>query len=448
MVTSLVTLQKPKDISVDDIEAELREIWHNYASDGSGSVATRATTFSVIIYEPEEIQQLLAALGFYTNPIDGEHGPATRSAIATAQQTYGLPITNRVDQATLKRLRTEFQALPTEKRRFKNADLRGFSLNEALAAQNPCRVITLCPTFDDEDTGVTAQVSAYCPVNKGSGSRLVCCEYITLRGTKKALDRVDTLVKSLVIADLPKFVWWKATPNPEQLLFQSMADVSNCIILDSSYYGDPESELLKIHQLVANGTKVADLNWYRLAPWQELSAASFDPPERRMALLEMDQIGIDYEKGNAAQALLYLGWLASRLDWQPEDYKSEGGDYDLRRITLNGNKHGRSIDVELAAIPVADVGEVLGDLTGLRMSSTNLEANCCTILCSETAGCMRMESGGGAQSCYIQEVTAISDQRSDLLLEQQLQRWGEDVLFEESLAVTAHILKLLQPAAN
>ncbi|MBX2864919.1 MAG: oxidoreductase, partial [Leptolyngbyaceae cyanobacterium MAG.088] len=107
-------------------------------------------------------------------------------------------------------------------------------------------------------------------------------------------------------------------------------------------------------------------------------------------------------------------------------------------------RQNRSIEVELAAIPVADVGEVLGDLTGLRMSSTNLDANCCTILCSETAGCMRMESGGGAQTCYIQEVTAISDQRSDLLLEQQLQRWGEDVLFEESLAVTAHILKLLE----
>ncbi|MBX2863373.1 MAG: glucose-6-phosphate dehydrogenase assembly protein OpcA, partial [Leptolyngbyaceae cyanobacterium MAG.088] len=335
MVTSLVTLQKPKDISVDDIEAELREIWHNYASDGSG-VASRATTFNVIIYEPEEIQQLLAALGFYTKPIDGQHGPETRNAIAKAQQTYGLPITNRVDQGTLQRLRTEFKALPAEQRQFTNADLRGFNLNEALAAQNPCRVITLCPTFDDEDTGVTAQVSAYCPIQKNTGSRLICCEYITLRGTKQALDRVDALVKSLVIDDLPKFVWWKATPNPEQLLFQSMAEVGDCIILDSSYYGNPESELLKIHQLVASGTKVADLNWYRLAPWQELSAASFDPPERRLALLEMDQLEVDYEKGNAAQALLYLGWLASRLNWQPHNYHLEGGDYDLRRITLQG----------------------------------------------------------------------------------------------------------------
>lgn len=440
MVTSLVTLQKPKDISIDDIEAELREIWNSQSSDGS-NVATRATTFTVVIYEPEEIQQLLAGLGFYSGPIDGQHGPLTRQAISLAQQAYGMRVTSRVDQNTLSQLRQEFYKLAPERRQLKNADLRGFNLNEALAAQNPCRVITLCPSFDDTDTGVTAQVSAYCPI-QSNNKRLVCCEYITLRGTKQALERVGELVQSLTIADLPQFVWWKATPNPEQQLFQALAKQSNCVILDSSYYGDPESELLKIQQLMDGGTHIADLNWYRLAPWQELSAASFDPPERRMALLEMDQISIDYEKGNAAQALLYLGWLASRLDWQPQSYELEGGDYELRRIIMSGRQN-RTIEVELAAIPVADAGEVLGDLTGIRMSSTNLEANCCTILCSETAGCMRMESGGGAQACYIQEVVAISDQRSDLLLEQQLQRWGEDALFEESIAVTSQILKLL-----
>jgi glucose-6-phosphate dehydrogenase assembly protein OpcA len=441
MVTPLVALQKPKDISLDEIEAELREIWRAQSEGELAAVATRATTFTVIIYEPEEIQQLLAALGFYKGDIDGHHGPATRTAITQAQQSYGLWVTGRVDQTTLKRLRDECQALPPHQRQFQNVDLRGFNLSEALAAQNPCRVITLCPTFEDEDQGVTAQVSAYCPVQKSNSSNLICCEYITLRGTKQALERVGDLVKSLVVPELPKFIWWKATPNPEQPLFQKMTEISSCIILDSSYYGNPESELAKIQQLVDQGVRVADLNWYRLAPWQELTAASFDPPERRMSLLEMDRMEIDYEQGNPAQALLYLGWIASRLEWQPEAFHDEGGDYDLKRVCFKASD-GREIEVELAAIPVADWGEILGDLTGLRLSSTNLDANCCTILCSETAGCMRMESGGGAQACYIQEVTAISDQRSDLLLEQQLQRWGEDVLFEESLRVTAQILKL------
>lgn len=440
MVTPLVSIQKPKDISLDEIEAELRDIWHSQNNGASAPVATRATTFSLVIYEPEEIQQLLAALHFYAGPIDGFHGPKTKAAIIQAQKAYDLRINGRIDQTTLQRLRAEYQQLSPDQRKFANPDLRGFNISEALAAQNPCRIITLCPTFEDEDAGVTAQVSAYCPVQKSHSSNLVCCEYITLRGTKQALERVSKLVQSLVIPDLPKFIWWKATPNPEQVLFQAMSAVSSCVILDSSYYGDPESELLKIHELVKDGVNVADLNWYRLAPWQELTAAAFDPPERRLALLELDRMEVDYEKGNPAQALLYLGWIASRLEWQPQAYALEGGDYDLRRVCFKGSD-GRDVEAELAAVPVADWGEILGDLTGLRLSSTNLEANCCTVLCSEIAGCMRMESGGGAQSCYIQEVTALSDQRSDLLLEQQLQRWGEDVLFEESLEVTAAILR-------
>ncbi|MEO1402928.1 MAG: glucose-6-phosphate dehydrogenase assembly protein OpcA [Cyanobacteria bacterium J06635_1] len=442
MATPLVALQKPKDISLDDIEAELRDIWRAQNDGSTASVATRATTFSVVIYEPEEIQQLLAGLSFYKGIIDGQHGSETRDAIALAQRAYNIRETGRVDQTTLHRLRAEYQALTPAQRKVSNPDIRGFNLSEALASQNPCRVITLCPTFDGNEAGVTVQVSAYCPVQKGHSSNLVCCEYITLRGSKQALERVGDLVSSLVIADLPKFVWWKATPNPEQQLFQAMSKISSCIILDSSYYGAPESELLKIQALVEGGLKIADLNWYRLAPWQELSAAAFDPPERRMALLELDRMEVDYEKGNPAQALLYLGWLASRLEWTPQAYANEGGDYDLRRIHFEGSD-GREIEAELAAVPVANWGEVLGDITGLRLSSTNVDANCCAILCSETAGCMRMESGGGAQNCYIQEVTAISDQRSDLLLEQQLQRWGEDVLFEESLTVTAKILQLL-----
>lgn len=441
MATSILALQKPKDISLDEIEAELRNIWRMQDDGGTAPVATRATTFTIVIYEPEEIQQLLATLNFYEGTIDGSHGPKTRDAILTAQQQYDLRMTGRVDPETLAKLRAEVQSIPTSQRQFKNEDIRGFTFDGALAAQNPCRVITLCPTFG-EDTGVSAQVSAYCPVQKSQSSNLVCCEYITIRGTKEALDRVGGLVNSLVVSDLPKFVWWKGTPNPEQALFRTLSLTSSCLILDSSYYGDAESEILKIQNLVNEHTNIADLNWYRLAPWQELTAEAFDPPERRMAITEVDRIGIDYEKGNPAQALMLLGWLASRLDWKPTGFKAEGGDYDLKRVCFT-NESGREIEAELAAIPVANQGEVLGDLTGVRLESTNREANCNTILCSETAGCMRMESGGSAQTSMVEEVTSLSDQRSDLLLGQQLQRWGEDVLFEESLAVTSQILELM-----
>jgi glucose-6-phosphate dehydrogenase assembly protein OpcA len=440
MKTPLVTLQHPKDISLDEIEAELSRIWLTQNGDKVAPAATRAATFSMVVYEPEEFQQLLAILGFYAGPIDGVHGTDTRIAVEEAQKKYGLRVTGRVDTLTLARLREEVQKIPPEQRQYENLDGRGFSISEAIAAQNPCRIITLCPTLG-EDTGVTAQVSAYCPIQKSSGSRLVCCEYSTLRGTKAALERVSDLALSLMIPGLPKFVWWKATPNPEQDLFSSLAKGCNCIIVDSSYFSDAESELLKIHQQIEGDTYVADLNWHRLSPWQELTAAGFDPPERRGELLEIDQISIDYEKGNSAQALMYLGWFASRLEWEPVEYKQTGGDYDLKHITFKG-PNSRMIEAELAAIPTADWGEILGDLVGIRLTSSNLKSSSCTILCSESTGCMRMEAGGSAQACRTEQVSALSDQRAEALMSQQLQRWGRDNLYEESLAVTTQILML------
>ncbi|MFZ4674878.1 MAG: glucose-6-phosphate dehydrogenase assembly protein OpcA [Nodosilinea sp.] len=439
--TPIVALQKPKDISLDEIESELHSIWHQQDSGATAALATRATTFTMVIYEPEEVQQVLAALGFYAGYIDSNHGPQTREAIRQAQIAYDLRVTGRVDPPTLARVRQEYDQLSATQKQYPNLDQRGFSLSESISAHNPCRIISLCPTFG-EDTGVTAQVSVYCPVQKKSTGNLVCCEYINLRGTKAALGRASDLIASLTLPELPKFVWWKATPSPEQLIFQNLAKSSNCIIVDSSYFSEAEAELKKMQELIEAGTYIADLNWHRLAPWQELAAAAFDPPERRDSLLDVDRISIDYEQGNAAQALLYLGWFASRLGWQPISYIEEGGIYNIKKIHFTG-PNDLAVEAELAGIPVADTGEVVGDLTGLRVTSTDKNANCCTILCSETTGCMRMESGGGAQACMVEQVTALSDQRADFMLGQQLQRWGEDILYEESLAMVAKIMSLL-----
>jgi len=440
MATPLVALQKPKDISIEEIEAELSQIWLNQGGDNLSPVATRATTFSMVIYEPEEFQQLLAILGFYDGPIDGVHGEKTKQAVIQAQKAYSLPMTGRVDTETLKRLREEVDKLPEQRIEVSNMNQRGFSVSDAIASQNPCRIITLCPELGGTEN-VTAQVSAYCPIQKSGMSGMVCCEYITLRGSKEAVHRTGELVSSLMIPELPRFVWWKATPNPEQELFRSLAETAHCMIMDSSYFSDPEAEFLKMQDLIDVETYVADLNWHRLSIWQELTAAAYDPPERRDSLSEVDRVTIDYEKGNAAQALLFLGWLASRLGWEPLSYEETKGDYELKHIRFKGINN-RVVEAELAAIPVGDPGEIIGDLIGVQLSSTNSCANCATILCSETTGCMRMESGGSAQFSRTEQVTAMPDQKAEYLMGQQLQRWGRDVLFEESLAVVADVVRL------
>ncbi|HIK27520.1 MAG: glucose-6-phosphate dehydrogenase assembly protein OpcA [Oscillatoriaceae bacterium SKW80] len=448
-IAPVVSLQPPKDVSINEIEAELRKIWQDFnavSNDGSTPTATRATTFSLLVYEPEETQQLLAALGFYTGPIDGIEGPRMDAALREAQKAYGLPVTGKSNPQTLAKLREAFQQRKTTGKAetsssgFQYAlDVRS-SLADEIASRNPCRIITLCPVTG-QDEGVSAQVSAYCPIQKHSQSTLVCCEYITLKGTVEALERVAGMISALLIGELPKFLWWKATPDINQTLFKRLAEECNFVIVDSCTFNAPEEDLLRVHSLLEMGLPLADLNWRRLAPWQELTAEAFDPPERRAAIKEIDQVTIDYEKGNPNQALMFLGWLASRLHWKPISYQREGGEYDVKRIKFFAEDH-RLVEAELAAIPTADWGDIPGDLIALRLGSTNPHADCRTVLCSETTGCMRMEAHGGAQSYRIQQVAPLSDQKAEALLSEQLQRWGREILYEESMAVTAEILKL------
>jgi len=445
----IVSLQAPKDVSLSEIEAELSKIWQSY-----GVAATRATTFSLVVYEPEETQQMLAALQFYSGPIDGIPGPRTEVALREAQKAYGLSVSGKATAETLARLREEFAKRSSNGANGGGNGTNGMSyaldtksppVADAIASRNPCRIIALCPVAG-EDEGVTAQVSAYCPIQKQSSTTLVCCEYITLKGTVAALERVGGIVPALMIGGLPKFLWWKATPDPNHNLFKRLATVCNSVIVDSSDFTETEADLLRLQELLEMGTPVADLNWLRLSAWQELTAEAFDPPQRRAALNEVDRVTIDYEKGNPAQALMFLGWLASRLQWRPVSYQQEGGDYDIKRIHFVTEEQ-RPVEAELAGVPTADMGEIPGDLIALRLNSTNEAADCCTVLCSETGGCMRMEAGGGAQSCRFEQVTPLSDQKAEVLLSQQLQRWGPEPLYGESLDVTAQMLRLSKPAA-
>lgn len=449
--TPLVSLQSPKDVSIDDIETELRNIWQGYHGNEDGLKATRATTFTLLVYEPEETQRLLAALDFYHGPIDGLTGPKTIAAIKAAQKEYDLEVTGKSTPELQEKLQEAFKkAQATGKLStaevnavtYYSKDLQGAGIADAIAASNPCRIITLCPTHE-EDEGVTAQVSAYCPIQKRSQSSLICCEYISLQGTAAALDRIGGVISALLISELPRYIWWKATPEPDYPLFKRMYQDADVIIIDSSTFNRPLSDLKLIGKLLDQGIQIADLNWSRLAPWQELAAQAFDPPERRNAIYEIDEVTIDYEQGNITQAIMYLGWLASCLNWYPVSYQYEGGEYDIRKIQLSTSQ-GREINVELAGIPIADWGNILGDLISLRLNSTNKEADCCTVLCSATAGCMRMEASGGAQSCRIEQVTAIHQENTEILLGQQLQNRSRDALYQKSMDLAYSILQLVE----
>ncbi|MDJ0797602.1 MAG: glucose-6-phosphate dehydrogenase assembly protein OpcA [Calothrix sp. MO_167.B12] len=451
---TIFSLQAPKDVSLTEIETELNQIWQSYGisgEDGTLPAATRATTFTLVVYESEETQYLLAAAGFYKGPIDGILGPQTQAALREVQKQHELEETGTATPETLTVLReaiaqshsgdtttdTDEDGTDTSY----GVDSHSPRIADEIALRNPCRIITLSP-IAGEDEGVKAQVSAYCPIQKQSSTTLVCCEYINLTGTAAALERISGMIPALLIGGLPKFLWWKATPDSHNPLFKRLGSICNNVIVDSCNFNEPENDLLKLQELVETGIPLADLNWGRLAAWQELTAQAFDPPKRREALPEVDRVNIDHEKGNLTQALLFLGWLASRLNWRPVSYQQEMGDYNIRKVGFVTDDQ-RKVEAEVAGVPVGDVGDIVGDLIALRLSSTNPQADCSTLICSETGGCMRMETHGGAQSTGLfQQVSSLSEQKAEVLLSQQVQRWGREELFEDSLYVAVQILKL------
>jgi glucose-6-phosphate dehydrogenase assembly protein OpcA len=450
-VAPVIPLQAPKDVSLPQIQAELDAIWNLYSqpsADGTTLGATKATTFTLLVYEPEETQQLLSELGYYNGPVDGIEGPRMQAAIQAAQAAYAMKPSGKVTPALLDRLRREvFICRGVDVKEGDVCSISPYSLDrdgsglaDAVAVQNPCRIVSLFPSTG-QDEGITAQVSAYCPIQKRTANTMVCCEYIMLKGAESALSRSSTLIESLIKPELPSFLWWKGEPDFDQDLFKQLVKACTVLIVDSSrFVNDPEVNLAKLDKLREMGVQVADLNWRRLAPWQELTAEAFDAPERLQSLLEVDRVTLHHEKGNRTQALLYLGWLASRLNWQVDRVIHEGGELETQRIFFIGS-NGQPVEADLLSIEDKNPGLVVGDLLDLRLTSTNPDANCCMILCSETTGCMRMEAQGGAESCWVNQVTPVADEQAETLLSEQLRTTMRDLLFEESLTIASQIIK-------
>ena len=163
----VVSLRAPKDVSVADIEHELSQIWQDYQPENQAKdaiVATQATTFTFIVYEPEPTQHMLSVLGFYDGPIDGIFGPAQIKAVKAAQRAYQLTVNGKLDRATMIKIQAAYHARIVETHDVhalaveKDVNTRGYVVTDAIANTNPRRIITVCPIVS-EDSGVKAQVS-------------------------------------------------------------------------------------------------------------------------------------------------------------------------------------------------------------------------------------------------------------------------------------------------
>ena len=172
------------------------------------------------------------------------------------------------------------------------------------------------------------------------------------------------IVDPILISDLATVVW---SPHGHPEAVDSLLRLANVILLDSAVEPDIAAALARVSELAARAY-VVDLAWLRSTPWRERIAATLDPSEWGPALEQISAVTIRHRDDSAVAALLLVGWLASRLGWEVDVLRANGG----RPVTAARDDHGRGVDVGLEAVDDLDVpglaGVTLETTTGLSIS--------------------------------------------------------------------------------
>src|SRR5437763_477369 len=136
----------------------------------------------------------------------------------------------------------------------------------------------------------------------------------------------------------------RAAPHGHDDAIDALLGLAQVVLVDS--VDEPETEEA-LHRPVELSRRayVVDLAWLRSTPWRERIAATFDPPVRRPDLERISGVAIRHHPDSLAAGLLLVGWLASRLGWQPTKMMT-------RRADIFGNVHDRKQDVTVKLTPV------------------------------------------------------------------------------------------------
>ena len=428
-----LTLAAPMDVPPAEVSPYLERLW-NQELEGS----TGAATFTLIVWEPSWLEQQLVRLGRIDGPIRGLDRDDALEAAREAMQECGLPFSTAPMDP---RLTWKLGALAGD---HAAEDLRGQFVESAISAHMPRRLITLAPTLD-ASLPLETMVAAYCPLPQEQGAGEACGDVIVLRGGTGALQQGLPLIQPLVGSDLPCWVWWNSSLDEPADMLEALAPPPRRLVIDTSL-GDPARCLEVLVDRIEKGQAVNDLNWMRLRSWRESLAMVFDPPSRREALAHVVQLDIDVEGDHPVKGLLLGAWLADRLGWHLVDSQSieEGGiAAEFQRTD------GATVRFRLMPVPMGHPKAHPGAIVGLRLICQPPEgAALCVILCSESGGCMRLESGGMAAMQLVEEVVPLPEEKEEMELARLL-GGGHDTtnpLLAAAAPVALDLLPQPQPA--
>jgi hypothetical protein len=136
---------------------------------------------------------------------------------------------------------------------------------------------------------------------------------------ERHLDDLMTIADPLVISDLPTLLW---APHREPAMADPLLDLAQATLIDSIERRVWSAAIERACGL-SERAYVVDLAWLRSTPWRERVAATFEPARTRAELQGLRELEIRHHPDSTVAAMLFVGWLASRLGWELERSRVE-----------------------------------------------------------------------------------------------------------------------------
>ena len=169
---------------------------------------------------------------------------------------------------------------------------------------------------------LSAEVGALCHLRPGGG--YVCSERILLRGEASLGRLVPSAVRALLIGNLPTILLDLLADRREEWV-DELAALSN-LVLEDSGLADQEPLQRAVWKRIERDEldRVRDLAWARLTPWREILADLFEQERLARILAGAGEVIVEFRGSPPPSCVpLFVGWLASRLQWKPTQRDAE-----------------------------------------------------------------------------------------------------------------------------
>jgi glucose-6-phosphate dehydrogenase assembly protein OpcA len=161
------------------------------------------------------------------------------------------------------------------------------------------------------------------------------------------LSTLDSIVDVLLVPDLATLVW---APQGHNDGVDALRRLAQAVLIDSQDGPDAVTSLAHATEL-ARDAYVIDLAWLRSTPWRERLAALFDPADRRPDLDAIAGVTVRHREDSLAAALLFAGWLCSRLQWQPSRLAGIRG-----ALSGHAERAERDVSIRIKAVDMQPPG--------------------------------------------------------------------------------------------